>query len=70
MSKIFSFDLGSGSIGECVREDDKILHLDAFLIDNEFASLTEVRKLRRAFRTRLAHKARENWWRFLLKKEI
>lgn len=68
MSKIFSFDLGSGSIGECVREDDKILHLDAFLIDNEFASLTEVRKLRRAFRTRLAHKARENWWRFCAEK--
>ncbi|MDR0952966.1 MAG: hypothetical protein LBM71_02090, partial [Elusimicrobiota bacterium] len=60
--KIFSFDLGSGSIGECVRENDKILHLESLLIDSTFASTKEQAGIRRAYRTRLAHKAREEWW--------
>lgn len=62
MSKIFSFDLGSGSIGECVRDGEEIKHLSSLLIDSEFASLVSIRQQRRAFRTRLAHKARESWW--------
>ena len=60
--KIFSFDLGSGSIGECVRKDDKILHLDSLLLDKEFASTKNQVKVRRGYRTRLSHKAREKWW--------
>lgn len=62
MSKIFSFDLGSGSIGECVRDGEEIKHLSSLLIDSEFASLVSIRRQRRAFRTRFAHKARESWW--------
>lgn len=62
MTKIFSFDLGSGSIGECVREDETPIHLKSLIIDSEFASLDLIRTQRRAFRTRLAHKARESWW--------
>lgn len=62
MSKIFSFDLGSGSIGECVRDGEEVKHLSSLLIDSEFASLVSIRQQRRAFRTRLAHKARESWW--------
>lgn len=62
MAKVFSFDLGSGSIGECVREAEEVKHLSSLLIDSEFASLTLIRQQRRAFRTRLAHKARESWW--------
>lgn len=63
MTKIFSFDLGSGSIGECVREEGKSpIHLNSLLIDPDFASLDLIRAQRRAFRTRLAHKARESWW--------
>lgn len=62
MTKIFSFDLGSGSIGECVREGEEVKHLKSLLIDSDFASLDSIRTQRRAFRTRLAHKARESWW--------
>lgn len=62
MTKIFSFDLGSGSIGECVREGEEVKHLNSLLIDSDFASLDSIRTQRRAFRTRLAHKARESWW--------
>lgn len=60
--KTFAFDLGSGSIGECVREDEKVLHLASLLIDSDFAGLDQVREKRRAYRTRLSHKAREAWW--------
>lgn len=60
--KTFAFDLGSGSIGECVREDEKVLHLASLLIDSDFAELDQVRAKRRAYRTRLSHKAREAWW--------
>lgn len=59
---IFAFDLGSGSLGECVRQRDQILHLNSLLIDHEFASITEQAAQRRAFRTRQAHLAREHWW--------
>lgn len=62
MGKIFSFDLGSGSIGECVRDGAEVKHLNSLLIDSEFASISTIREQRRAFRTRLAHKARESWW--------
>lgn len=62
MDKIFSFDLGSGSIGECVRDGEDVKHLNSLLIDSEFASISTIREQRRAFRTRLAHKARESWW--------
>jgi len=60
---VFAFDLGSGSLGECVRKNDTVVHLNSLLIDAEFASVAEQAAQRRAFRTRQAHLAREQWWR-------
>lgn len=60
---IFAFDIGTGSIGECVRSGDKILHLDSILLPPTFASVKELRKRRRQMRNRDAHRARENWWK-------
>jgi CRISPR-associated endonuclease Csn1 len=59
---IFAFDLGSGSIGICVRKGREILYLDSLLIDPEYASVKEAAKRRRQIRTRIAHKKREDWW--------
>ncbi|MDR1104020.1 MAG: hypothetical protein LBK92_01485 [Endomicrobium sp.] len=59
---VYSFDLGSGSIGLCVRKGKDVLLLDSLLIDNEFASVKQVALRRRQIRTRIAHKEREKWW--------
>lgn len=59
---VFSFDLGSGSLGECVRRGDEVLHLDSLLLDADFASLADHVAVRRAYRGRQAHLAREAWW--------
>ena len=59
---IYSFDLGSGSLGICVREGSNVKYLDSLLIDSEYASIKDVANRRRQIRTRLAHKARESWW--------
>ncbi len=63
MKKVFAFDLGSGSLGECVRNGDKVEYLNSLLIDAEFASTKEQAQQRRGFRTRQAHLARERWWK-------
>ncbi|MDR1720903.1 MAG: hypothetical protein LBR09_00685, partial [Endomicrobium sp.] len=60
---IFAFDLGSGSMGICVRKGEEILYLRSLLIDSEFGSVETAAKLRRQIRTRIAHKKREEWWR-------
>jgi CRISPR-associated endonuclease Csn1 len=65
---VYSFDLGSGSIGSCVRSGKKILYLDSLLIDAEFASVQEAAARRRQIRTRIAHKEREKWWNEQAKK--
>lgn len=65
---IWSFDLGTGSIGECARKGKEILHLHSLLLPNDFGSLKEARERRRQIRTRLAHKKREEWWRQQAKK--
>lgn len=62
MSKIFSFDLGSGSIGLCVRDGKNVVQLDSLLLDSDFASIDTERAARRAYRTRNSHKNREKWW--------
>ncbi|MDR1474309.1 MAG: hypothetical protein LBS38_01270 [Endomicrobium sp.] len=59
---VYSFDLGSGSIGVCVRSGKNILHLESLLIDPDFASVKEASMRRRQIRTRIAHKEREKWW--------
>ncbi|MDD2773990.1 MAG: HNH endonuclease domain-containing protein [Elusimicrobiales bacterium] len=60
---IFSFDIGTGSLGECVRRGDKTEHLDSLLMPPELASTKEARDRRHLIRTHLAHHKRENWWR-------
>lgn len=63
MTTIFSFDLGTGSIGEAVRKiennTDEIVHAASLLIDSEVASISDAANRRRQKRTRDAHKARE-----------
>jgi len=60
---IWSFDLGTGSIGECIRCGEKISHLHSLILPKDFAALGEVRKRRHQIKTRIAHKKREEWWR-------
>jgi CRISPR-associated endonuclease Csn1 len=63
MKHIWSFDLGTGSIGEAVRDFEKqeFLHVASHLVPEDFASTQKAAKRRRMHRTRLAHKAREAW---------
>ncbi|MCX8064295.1 MAG: HNH endonuclease [Candidatus Hydrogenedentes bacterium] len=61
--KIFSFDLGTGSIAYCIRQGSNVLALGVDEIPSDFSALKEVRARRRQIRTRLAHKAREEWWK-------
>jgi len=65
---IYSFDLGSGSIGICARSGKNILYLDSLLIDSEFASVKDAAARRRQIHTRIAHKEREKWWNEQAKK--
>lgn len=55
---IFAFDLGTGSIGECVRQGKDVKHLASLLLPAEFASIKDAAQRRRAWRTRLSHRAR------------
>ena len=61
--KIFSFDLGTGSVAYCVREGSNVLALGVDELPGEFATLKEARDRRRQIRTRKAHKVREEWWK-------
>ncbi|MBU2573918.1 MAG: hypothetical protein KKH28_07580, partial [Elusimicrobia bacterium] len=61
--KIFAFDMGTSSLGICVREGEKVDRLESLLIPNEYASTKEAAMRRRLIRTRLAHAKREQWWR-------
>jgi CRISPR-associated endonuclease Csn1 len=63
MKHIWAFDLGTGSIGESVRDVEKqeFLHVASHLIPEDFASTKTAATRRRMHRTRLAHKAREAW---------
>ncbi|MEF3280508.1 MAG: hypothetical protein K6357_06040 [Elusimicrobiota bacterium] len=65
---IFAFDIGTGSIGTCVRKEKEILNLDVDLLPSDFATLKEARERRRQIRTRIAHKKREEWWKEQAKK--
>lgn len=64
--KIWSFDLGIASIGYAIRgynEDSPIdfQEVKSLIIPAEFASIKDQSIRRRAFRTRSAHKAREEY---------
>ena len=58
---VWAFDLGKGSIGEAVRRGTEFLHKESLLIPAEFAETKTAAGRRRMFRTRQAHKAREQW---------
>jgi len=61
--KIFAFDVGTASLGECVRQGSEIKHLESLLMPEDWGSIELARNRRRQLRTRLAHRARENWWK-------
>jgi CRISPR-associated endonuclease Csn1 len=58
---VWAFDLGKGSIGEAVRKGNQFLHKASLLIPAEFAETKTAATRRRMWRTRQAHKAREQW---------
>lgn len=59
--RIFSFDVGTSSLGITVREGYEILYSASLLLPEDFASTKDQRSRRRQYRTRLAHKMREKW---------
>jgi len=58
---VWSFDMGTGSLGECIRNLDDIKHLQSNLFPANFAEIKTAAGIRRQKRTRDAHKAREAW---------
>ena len=58
---VWAFDLGKGSIGEAVRRGNEFLHKASLIIPAEFAETKTAAGRRRMWRTRQAHKAREQW---------
>ena len=58
---VFAFDVGIGSLGIAVRKGNEILEARSLLIPPEFASIKDQRSRRRQYRTRIAHKKREEW---------
>ncbi len=58
---VWSFDLGTGSLGEAIVENNIVKHLVPWMIESTLASTQDARERRRAWRTRKAHRAREAW---------
>lgn len=58
---VWAFDLGKGSIGEAVRRGTEFLHKASLLIPADFAETKTAAGHRRMWRTRQAHRAREQW---------
>ena len=58
---VWAFDLGKNSIGEAVRKGKQFLWKSTLLIPDDFAETRTAASRRRMMRTRLAHKAREEW---------
>lgn len=68
---IWAFDLGIKSIGYAIRSQEDMLRpfddVQSLIIPEEYGSTATARMRRRAYRTRLAHKAREAWLRKVFK---
>jgi CRISPR-associated endonuclease Csn1 len=60
---VWSFDIGTGSFGIAVRKGLHFEDVRSLLIPDGFASVEDARKRRRMYRTREAHRAREEWLR-------
>jgi CRISPR-associated endonuclease Csn1 len=58
---VWAFDLGTGSIGEAVRQGTRFLHRASLLIPPDFAGTKIAATRRRMWRTRTAHRERERW---------
>lgn len=56
---VFAFDVGMGSLGIAVNRNKDIVEAKSLLIDSSIASMADERERRRAYRTRQAHKQRE-----------
>ena len=56
----FSFDVGMTSLGVAVNKNGKIIHADSLLMHPDTGSVKAQAERRRQFRTREAHKARED----------
>jgi len=59
--RAFSFDIGTGSLGESVRVNNEIIEAHSFIIPPDFAETKTQATRRRQFMTRIAHKKREEW---------
>ncbi|MFO7820732.1 MAG: hypothetical protein R6V56_01530, partial [Lentisphaeria bacterium] len=59
--RIFAFDIGTASLGIAVRKGKNIEAAYSYTLPEDFASVADQRIRRRQYRTRLAHKAREEW---------
>ena len=70
----FSFDVGMTSLGVAVNKDNDIIHADALLIHFEAGSIKDAATKRRQYRTRQAHKQREqvleDFWRSIGKEPL
>ena len=58
-SLVFAFDIGFASLGIAIRRGNEIIHADALLLDSNIGSMKDERARRRGYRTRQAHKRRE-----------
>ena len=58
-NNVWGFDMGKGSLGEAVRIGNEFKHVESLIIDAEFGEIKTAAGLRRQWRTRKAHKARE-----------
>lgn len=65
---VWSFDIGTGSFGVGVRKGLVFEQVDSLLVPDKFASTESARTTRRMFRTRKAHKAREDWLQGIFEK--
>lgn len=67
-NKVWGFDMGKGSLGEAVRIGNEFKHVCSLLLDADFGEIKTAASLRRQYRTRKAHKAREKWLEDCLRK--
>jgi CRISPR-associated endonuclease Csn1 len=59
---VFGFDVGTGSLGAVIRQDNNIIWHKSWNFPSDFGSTAPAGLKRRALRTRTAHRAREYWW--------
>lgn len=61
LDTIWGFDVGKASLGFAVRVGDEIVRASSLIMDEDFGETKTAAALRRQWRTRLAHKAREKY---------